>query len=92
LESKVPPIELSSTESSSSQVVSINSPPAPSQNQEEATKTLINLALDDFSILGEPKFPLNSLYEPAANRQDAGITLGFEVADCRFVETVFESV
>ena len=63
----------------------------PSQNQEEATKTLINLALDDFSIPGEARFPLNSLYEPPANQQDAGIW-GLEVADCRFVETVFESV
>ena len=49
----------------------------PSENQEEATKTLINLALGDFSIPGEPRFPLNSLYEPPANQQDAGIALGF---------------
>jgi len=58
----------------------------PCQNQEEATRALINLALDDFSIPGEPRFPLKSLYEPPANQQDAGHHFGgLEVADCRLL-------
>jgi actin related protein 2/3 complex, subunit 3 len=44
----------------------------PSQNQQEATKTLNALALENFNIPGEPGFPLNPLYAPPANRNDAG--------------------
>ena len=48
----------------------------PSQNQQEATKTLNALALENFNIPGEPGFPLNPLYAPPANRNDAGNLLG----------------
>lgn len=44
-----------------------------SQNQQEATKTLNALALENFNIPGEPGFPLNPLYPAPASRQDAGI-------------------
>jgi len=45
----------------------------PSQNQQEATKTLNALALENFNIPGEPGFPLNPLYAPPANRNDADL-------------------
>ena len=38
----------------------------------EAQKTLTTLALGNFSIPGDPAFPLNSLYQTASNRQEAG--------------------
>src|SRR5271167_3418746 len=44
----------------------------PSQNQQEAGKALNALALENFNIPGEPGFPLNPLYAPPANRNDAG--------------------
>jgi actin related protein 2/3 complex, subunit 3 len=44
----------------------------PSQNQQEATKALNALALENFNIPGEPGFPLNPLFAPPANRMDAG--------------------
>jgi actin related protein 2/3 complex, subunit 3 len=44
----------------------------PTQNQQEATKALNALALENFNIPGEPGFPLNPLYAPPANRNDAG--------------------
>jgi actin related protein 2/3 complex, subunit 3 len=43
-----------------------------SQNQQEATKTLNTLALENFNIPGEPGFPLNPLFASPANRNDAG--------------------
>jgi actin related protein 2/3 complex, subunit 3 len=43
-----------------------------SQNQQEATKALNALALENFNIPGEPGFPLNPLYAAPANRNDAG--------------------
>jgi len=46
-----------------------------SQNQQEATKTLNALALENFNIPGEPGFPLNPLYPPPSSRQDAGIKI-----------------
>ena len=46
----------------------------PSQNQQEATKALNALALENFNIPGEPGFPLNPLYAPPPNRNDAGIS------------------
>lgn len=49
------------------------------QNQQEATKTLNTLALENFNIPGEPGFPLNPLFAPPANRNDAGIFNGFEM-------------
>ena len=48
-----------------------------SQNQQEATKTLNALALENFNIPGEPGFPLNPLYPAPASRQDAGISPRF---------------
>ena len=44
----------------------------PSQNQQDAGKALNALALENFNIPGEPGFPLNPLYAPPANRNDAG--------------------
>ena len=44
----------------------------PSQNQQEAGKALNALALENFNIPGEPGFPLNPLFAPPANRNDAG--------------------
>ena len=38
----------------------------------DATKALNALALENFNIPGEPGFPLNPLYAPPANRNDAG--------------------
>lgn len=37
----------------------------------DAIKALTNLSLDDFSIPGDPGFPLNALYLPPANKNDA---------------------
>lgn len=38
----------------------------------EATKEVNNLALDNnFSIPGDPGFPLNQMFEPPRDRQDA---------------------
>jgi actin related protein 2/3 complex, subunit 3 len=42
------------------------------QNEQEATKSLNALALENFNIPGEPGFPLNPLYAAPANRNDAG--------------------
>jgi len=67
----------------------------PSQNQQEATKTLNALALENFNIPGEPGFPLNPLYAVPANRNDAGSApLRIDETDLggRVVETIFESV
>lgn len=44
----------------------------PSQNQQDAGKALNALSLENFNIPGEPGFPLNPLYAPPANRNDAG--------------------
>ncbi|KAL7752968.1 subunit of the Arp2/3 complex [Sorochytrium milnesiophthora] len=39
--------------------------------QQEAFKVLNTHALNSFSVPGEPGFPLNALYAPPANRNDA---------------------
>lgn len=44
---------------------------SPNSSQHEALKTLTNLALEDFAIPGDIGFPLNALYLPPANRNDA---------------------
>jgi actin related protein 2/3 complex, subunit 3 len=64
----------------------------PLQNQQEATKALNSLALENFNIPGEPGFPLNPLYAPPANRNDAGMVNVYFMIDDRFVETVFIAV
>jgi len=51
----------------------------PSQNQQDASKSLNALALENFNIPGEPGFPLNPLYAPPANRNDAGMSQECEV-------------
>ncbi|KAI1084778.1 ARP2/3 complex ARPC3 subunit [Whalleya microplaca] len=44
----------------------------PSYGAREATKEVLNTALDlNFSIPGDPGFPLNQMYEPPRDRQDA---------------------
>lgn len=65
----------------------------PAQNQQEATKTLNALALENFNIPGEPGFPLNPLYAPPANRNDAGTLPPYSGgAESRFIATILESV
>lgn len=43
----------------------------PNQDPKSAEKALINLALEHFSLPGEPGFPLNQAYEGPRDRQDA---------------------
>ncbi|KAI0205544.1 ARP2/3 complex ARPC3 subunit [Astrocystis sublimbata] len=44
----------------------------PSHGLRDANKELMNIALDNnFSIPGDPGFPLNQMYEPPQDRQDA---------------------
>lgn len=43
----------------------------PNQDAKSAEKALINLALEHFSLPGEPGFPLNQAYEGPRDRQDA---------------------
>uniref|UniRef100_L2GJ63 Arp2 3 complex 21 kDa subunit n=1 Tax=Colletotrichum fructicola (strain Nara gc5) TaxID=1213859 RepID=L2GJ63_COLFN len=44
----------------------------PSAGVRDATKDVLNLALDtNFAIPGDPAFPLNQMYEPPRDRQDA---------------------
>ncbi|KAG7822202.1 hypothetical protein KL919_000113 [Ogataea angusta] len=42
-----------------------------STSQNEAVRVLTNLALDNFSIPGEVGFPLNSLYQPPRDKNEA---------------------
>lgn len=44
---------------------------SPSTTHNEAVRILTNLSLDDFAIPGDIGFPLNSLYLPPTNRNDA---------------------
>lgn len=43
----------------------------PNQDSKSAEKALINLSLEQFSLPGEPGFPLNQAYEGPKDRQDA---------------------
>ncbi|KAJ9149773.1 Actin-related protein 2/3 complex subunit 3 [Pleurostoma richardsiae] len=44
----------------------------PHQGVRDATKDVMNIALDlNFAIPGDPGFPLNQMYEPPRDRQDA---------------------
>ncbi|GAP83883.2 putative tRNA (adenine-N -)-methyltransferase non-catalytic subunit [Rosellinia necatrix] len=44
----------------------------PTHSLRDATKEVMNVALDlNFSIPGDPGFPLNQMYEPPRDRQDA---------------------
>ncbi|KAI0843540.1 ARP2/3 complex, 21 kDa p21-Arc subunit [Hypoxylon sp. FL0890] len=44
----------------------------PQHSLREATKEVLNTALDlNFAIPGDPAFPLNQIYEPPRDRQDA---------------------
>ncbi|KAH8923690.1 ARP2/3 complex, 21 kDa p21-Arc subunit [Atractiella rhizophila] len=49
----------------------IASPPAKGWSANEATKQLTSYAVDNFSLPGEPGFPLNNLYQAPATRPDA---------------------
>lgn len=44
----------------------------PSPGYAEAGKKLHTLAVDSFALPGEAGFPLNSMYHPPANRNEAG--------------------
>ncbi|KAJ4422017.1 subunit of the Arp2/3 complex [Gnomoniopsis sp. IMI 355080] len=44
----------------------------PAADVRQATKDVMNLALDtNFAVPGDPAFPLNQMYEPPRDRQDA---------------------
>ncbi|ODV89885.1 hypothetical protein CANCADRAFT_1620 [Tortispora caseinolytica NRRL Y-17796] len=43
----------------------------PNVTEREAQRLLSNVALDHFSIPGEPGFPLNSMYSPPQDRSEA---------------------
>lgn len=43
----------------------------PNTSQNEAVKVLTNLSLEDFAIPGDIGFPLNALYLPPSNKNDA---------------------
>ncbi|KAL9621452.1 MAG: hypothetical protein Q9160_004095 [Pyrenula sp. 1 TL-2023] len=43
----------------------------PGMSQREAEKALVNASLEQFSVPGEPGFPLNQAFEPPRDRQDA---------------------
>ncbi|KAK4132195.1 ARP2/3 complex, 21 kDa p21-Arc subunit [Trichocladium antarcticum] len=44
----------------------------PTASMREATKDVMNLALDlNFALPGDPAWPLNQMYEPPRDRQDA---------------------
>jgi actin related protein 2/3 complex subunit 3 len=45
---------------------------ASNKSASEATKILNNLALERFTVPGDPNFPLNSMYHPPENRNEAG--------------------
>ncbi|KAL7623733.1 subunit of the Arp2/3 complex [Parahypoxylon ruwenzoriense] len=46
----------------------------PSHSLRDATKEVLNTALDlNFAIPGDPGFPLNQIYEPPRDRQDAEV-------------------
>lgn len=42
-------------------------------SHKEATRILNNLALDSFSLPGDVGFPLNTLYKPAANKNESDL-------------------
>lgn len=49
----------------------------PNQDAKAAEKSLINLSLEQFSLPGEPGFPLNQAYEGPRDRQDAETLRGY---------------
>ena len=49
----------------------------PNQDAKAAEKSLINLSLEQFSLPGEPGFPLNQAYEGPRDRQDAESLRGY---------------
>lgn len=49
----------------------------PNQDAKAAEKSLINLSLEQFSLPGEPGFPLNQAYEGPRDRQDAEALRGY---------------
>lgn len=73
----------------------IGSPNAKHWNTVEATKQLTTLALESFSLPGEPGFPLNSVFSAPANRTDADNLRAYlsqarqELAP-RIVQTVYD--
>ncbi|GME67695.1 unnamed protein product [[Candida] boidinii] len=50
---------------------------SPSTSEHEAVKILTNLSLDNFFIPGDAGFPLNSLYQGPADRNEAQLLRGY---------------
>ena len=48
-------------------------------SQNEASKQLQSLSVDNFSLPGDASFPLNNLYQPPASRAEAGESRWMEV-------------
>ena len=72
----------------------IGSPQAKNWNVGEATKQLITLALENFSLPGDAGFPMNGLFAPPASRTEADNLRAYlsqarqEMAP-RFIEVVY---
>lgn len=54
----------------------IASPQGKAWTPNEAHKQLQSTAVDAFALPGDPGFPINTMYDPPANRQDAGECAG----------------
>lgn len=67
---------------------------APGWTPNDATKQLSTYAIENFTLPGEPGFPLNSLYAPPASRNDADalrsyLTHARQETVVRFIERVY---
>lgn len=51
-----------------------------SWSSNEAHKQLQSNAVDNFALPGDPGFPINSMYDAPANRQDSGSLLHLEIS------------
>ncbi|KAF8251162.1 ARP2/3 complex, 21 kDa p21-Arc subunit [Wilcoxina mikolae CBS 423.85] len=49
----------------------------PTMSQRDAEKALQTAALDHFALPGDPAFPLNALYQPPRDRQEADTLRGY---------------
>jgi len=49
----------------------------PTMSQRDAEKALQNAALDHFALPGDPAFPLNALYQPPRDRNEAETLRGY---------------
>merc|ERR1711962_1795202 len=65
-------------------------------SKEEGKKELTSLAIANFDIPGEPRFPLNAMYGKPANQNEAAMTRDYllqlrKETGLRLLERVFDS-